>query len=465
MLRKLSIAVVAVMLATATVAALPATTSVFAAQNQANERTIGSCKVIDQPGRYTLTKDIRMSGEQPCITITATNVTLDGNGHSIIEQDSYENSLAVGTSDSDQWNVTVTNLTTNGPARAIDFENVTRGQITNLTALKTTGGAIRIHNSSEVTVADSVLRGSGTYGIRLGGSEMTVRNNTIALPKGVWTWSGRLLRIEHNDFEDSGMYLNWMSRVHVVGNHGGNGAYSFTSDDTSNLVLRENEFNSEVFIRTVSDPGSYHYGKTASNITIENNTLSETNAPDIDLVKLDDVTISNNTITSDTHNKNQQGIDMEDYGNGGSVTIENNTIRNHDIGVYVESHWTVTVRDNEIVDNSVGLRNLVPSDCGVRPRTILVHGNVIANNSQYGIRNDATHVLNATGNYWGASNGPSSPNVPEAPLKDPETGTGANGNGGTVSESPNVAGVSNVHFDSWLTHRPEHVGDGNETAA
>ena len=455
MIRKLSIIAIVVVLATATVAAFPAmTVPTFSAQNQARVHTIGTCRTIDQSGRYLLTQDIQMAGEEPCLTVAASNVTIDGNSHTIFERTTHDSSVAVGTIVANQTNITITNLTTNGPARAIDFKNVTGGRISNVTALKTSREAITIRGNNLI-VSSNTLRGSGAYGIRIYGSNITVRNNTIGLTQGILTQSGDNLTIANNKFANSGIYLHHMNHVRIVGNNGGNKAYSVASSDVSNLTIANNVFNSTLYIRSVNNPNT-------KNITITNNILrTENTYYDVALFTVKNVEISDNTIEG-----SELGIDL--MGHGDLVTIEHNAIQNHQIGILVESPWNVTVQNNVITNNKIGLRNQVASNCRVKSegnRSIVIHQNVIADNSQYGVQNDAIQVLNATQNYWGASNGPSSPNVYSAPFKDPVTGTVADGRGGAISENPNVAGVSNLHFDTWLENQPMNAGIQNKTAS
>jgi hypothetical protein len=73
-------------------------------------------------------------------------------------------------------------------------------------------------------------------------------------------------------------------------------------------------------------------------------------------------------------------------------------------------------------------------------------------NDRYGVSNrDRSLVVNATGNYWGAADGPSSPGADL--LEDPETGALADGAGDAVSRGDDE-GVSNVRFDPFLTAPP-----------
>lgn len=115
--------------------------------------------------------------------------------------------------------------------------------------------------------------------------------------------------------------------------------------------------------------------------------------------------------------------------------------------------------DNAFTENTDGIhvsttdRKWDPDCQDPRLAQAAVHGNAFVDNAEYGINNDADLTVNATRNYWGASDGPSSAEGPDAPFVDPETHEPADGSGDAVSEGPND-GVSNVHFDDALGSNP-----------
>lgn len=253
----------------------------------------------------------------------------------------------------------------------------------------------------------------------------------------------------------------------------------------------------------------------ASNVTVEDNTLANPGeAPDesINLADAGPTTVRNNTITGanvgiaiENHAEenavlgnrvtdSEVGISIED--SSVNNTVEGNTLANDGNGIEVSlldsyDDGTNYVRGNDIVDNENGLlveatdqplvveaNDISDNENGVHIREsgvctpdaegaelVSVHDNVIAGNAAYGVLNGNQDVLNATGNYWGAGDGPSSPADPDAPFEDPVTGELADGDGTAVSEDPDAAGQSNVRFDSWLQQPPEDAGSSNETAS
>ncbi|QLG27482.1 right-handed parallel beta-helix repeat-containing protein [Halorarum halophilum] len=253
----------------------------------------------------------------------------------------------------------------------------------------------------------------------------------------------------------------------------------------------------------------------ASGVTVEENVLTNPGAAPDESIRLNDagpVTVRNNSITGastgiliehlskentvvdntvtdsdvgvtiqeDSVNNTVEGNTIANNGNGVEISLVDsyedgtNYVRGNDIvdnenGVFVEAtDQPLVVESNQISDNENGIKVQASAVCsaGAEGAELLsVHGNTLADNAAYGVLNENGDVLNATGNFWGASDGPSSADDADAPFEDPVTGELANGSGTAVSEDPNAAGQSNVHFDSWLQQPPEDAGAGNESAS
>lgn len=159
--------------------------------------------------------------------------------------------------------------------------------------------------------------------------------------------------------------------------------------------------------------------------------------------------------------------DPDVYGGPSGVTVTNNDVEGNDVGIRLGHEATDNaIEHNRIVGNGVGAVQ------GVFARDNALRRNVICGNA-YGVRNvdefardvlgdDADDlrfedVVEATENYWGASDGPSSDGDPAEPFADPVTGALADGAGDAVSESLDP-GVANVRFDPFLDTYPEGAG-------
>jgi parallel beta-helix repeat protein len=201
-------AVVVVALAlVAPVAAVAAPPSAASATQQAQQ--VDSCRVIDAPGEYELAGDVTASAADACIRVAASDVVLDGNGHTIAGQNASGDGVLVfrgedgsPTAEDALENVTVRNLTaanwSNGVAvgtlggggtdvhlsgvtvrenryaglRLTDVENVTAR---NVTATGNDDGVTlwAVQNS---TLRDVTASGNSEYGVAL---LQVARGNTV----------------------------------------------------------------------------------------------------------------------------------------------------------------------------------------------------------------------------------------------------------------------------------------------
>ena len=172
---------------------------------------VTECGVIDEPGRYALTRDIATDVDDTCIDIRASNVTLDGDGHKIWHDDFGELSIYEAIEVTSVSNVTVRDLTVRYFDDAVEFYNVTDSAVVDLVSdvgteffqnrpsqslgangivlragsdnntirsndlysvgdindFETTGNGIFVRDSDNNTVADNVVSIPGNVGVRL----------------------------------------------------------------------------------------------------------------------------------------------------------------------------------------------------------------------------------------------------------------------------------------------------------
>lgn len=302
---------------------------------------VTSCRTIEDPGRYELTRDITNGSAEACIRITADDVDFDGNGHVIDGVNATDGEgITTGTVSRLRSNVTVANVTVTNWQFGVQYTGFESGRIEN------------------VTVTDS------RWGMSLGTASITVANSTVSNS----SWAG--------------------------------------------IQVADSAYGTEYDTRLVG-----------------------------------------NELTN-----NRQGVRllMDDQS---SVSVENNTFQGNDDGLWVHSADNLTVRGNAFTANVDGIHVDTTNrhwekECQDPPiAQAEIHGNAFVDNTGYGINNGADTTLDASRNYWGASDGPSSTADPDAPFADPETGEPADGSGDAVSEGPND-GVSNVHFDEALDENP-----------
>lgn len=162
----------------------------------------------------------------------------------------------------------------------------------------------------------------------------------------------------------------------------------------------------------------------------------------------DDGELSGFDISEVTAKGNGIGVMFDSSGDDSvrDVTIERALIQDNTdltgVGIFGDgsAYDNVAITESLIRDNDAGVF-VAPQD-DVTSEDVDLSFNVIEGND-VGIQNDGDAVFEATRNYWGASDGPSSET--SEPLRDPFVDRVADGSGDSVSEGPE-AGVSNVNF-------------------
>lgn len=328
------------------------------------------------------------------------------------------------------------------------------------TATNDTGTVVGI-GVSPTAIADGVL---------IAGNTLRGSYNDTGI--GAVAQDSRLTRVEIRDndlgnarFQSAGVLLDaadsgYLSDA-VVTNNTVNGTESFgavsvsasgTESDTFDVEVTRNELADSavgVAITSARDAGF------AGDVRVENNDISNTDVG-VGVGSAQDfreIDIEGNDITTA-----EFGIGVEtplDPPTEYSVTIETfeNRIENtsvalgvggenarafadadmfvdNDQGVVSVSGADAYLQDVDVRDNRVGL------NASNRSR-ITVRQSEIAGNAEFGaIVPDGNATIEATGNWWGAVNGPG------GGVADPDTGTTADGTGDNVTQ--------NVTFDPWL---------------
>ena len=143
---------------------------------------ISSCTIISTPGTYTLTAGIYNSSATNCIEITASNVTLDGNGNVIDGVDtSGTHGVHVNNSSARLTNIVIRNLRLREWHTGIYFQSVDYSTIENCTITYNQNSGIHLYNSSNNTVIDSHVYTNNFFGILLdaGSHHNTISGNSV----------------------------------------------------------------------------------------------------------------------------------------------------------------------------------------------------------------------------------------------------------------------------------------------
>ncbi|MFC7044093.1 NosD domain-containing protein [Halobacteriaceae archaeon GCM10025711] len=504
---------------------------------------VDSCTVIDEPGRYELASNLTSdqdSGGEACLVVASSDVTLDGNGHTIdaTDDDQTGGVVVVGRAET-LTNVTVTDLRVTGQTTGVSLRNVADSRVADVTATHNANG-VWVRDSENVTVADSVVSrndgrsadGSG-FGVRISGdfehptaSDGTVVENTTVVENpyrgvAIEGSADNVVRDSHiagnGDWLDDPDQAGGVRITNAPGNELAGNVIEANDvhvaaqvTENAGTVVRGNEFR-QATVRVGNDDAqttatgtavtgnafagggvelrspardttvagnAFRDGGTvrvtdANRTTVRNNTVVDApvaiavrsatgatvdgnavrNATD---VGIEVTNVANASVTGNLVAESQVGVAVHSWRSNldGYRRVTGNLVVNGTTGIDVGSPLApVTVRANEVRANEYGVVVDEPGQCVAGPEgaeLVAIHGNDFVGNG-LGVDNRDPETVNATGNYWGSSDGPSSTDDEDAPFADPETGEPADGSGDAVSEGV-TAGVSNVHFDAWASN-------------
>ena len=263
--------------------------------NQSGATEIGSCTVIDEPGRYELTEDVRGSGDT-CIHVKASDVVVDGNGHTVGAANHSNVSAGVlvhngSASDIEQdveelANVTVRDLRVTGWTNGVRTgEFVSDGPtvtIENVTAVDNEGGF--------------VLYGAGESSL----TNVTATENRVS---GVFIWESSSVDVDDLTVSDNGgnglvldqsVLTSNFTDVTATGN-GGHGVLVGTSAVDNRFVDAYVAGNGEAGVHLSDSAGTY-----VRNATIENNDGPGVLSTFGDADRVENVTVRNNGVAYDS---------------------------------------------------------------------------------------------------------------------------------------------------------------------
>ena len=442
---------------------------------------IDSCTTITRSGSYVLARDLRSDGA--CVRIRASNVILDGQGHTIEAFDPQArrgHGIDIRPRLGGQLsNVTVRDVTVRGFRNGIAVQDTRASTIRRVTA---TGNNIGLFvNGTEMLLASNTVTLNVDSGIVTRGSRNSITNNTVATNtlRGIYvrdfSFGARILgntvtehQSEYGEEGSPGIVIKGGTGSHLVATNelGGNRVGILLISSGRNTIRRnvaiESRFSTDVGIRLqsashdnmvefnsfergiqVSDSdGNTIRGNAVSAIDVldgEGNTASDNDVRGVSVRRSGDTVLVGNTITSGAF---RIAAAVE---NSPDTVIRGNVISDGALGIGLRDSVRARVEFNSVENNVVGVRL-----AGGGVATATIRGNNFLGNDQYGVENEISEIVDGRFNYWGAASGPSSLAAdPDAPFADPATGRLADGAGDAVSESPAHDGVSNVRFHPW----------------
>ncbi|WP_226042273.1 right-handed parallel beta-helix repeat-containing protein [Natrinema sp. DC36] len=241
---------------------------------------------ITEPGEYVLGDDLAVADET-CLTIRASDVTLDGRGHEIVRTGDRAlpdpdrpdpDTAGIGTDapgSEPLSDITVTNVTVSNFGAGIHFDDVRDGSI-GATTVRENNVGIYLENSTAITVAENTVDRTGWRGIALFDSddnvvtENTSNNGDHDLTRGL-----ELLNSNQNTIEKN-IFSNNFTGVEL-GNSHGNGLEenNIRDNEHENVVLRESDTNA-LLENTVTGSGWVGISATGTGNEFKRNAVRDT---------------------------------------------------------------------------------------------------------------------------------------------------------------------------------------------
>lgn len=328
-------------------------------------------------------------------------------------------------------NLTVADVAVENATNGIDLYLADRSTVTNAD-LRDVGLGVDVVGS-RASITDTTVETSTFAGVLAIGNDIRVTDSTFLDQGGdsVWFMGTDDGLIENNTMEGRGASSSWYGAI-VSPSPGG--------DQPSRVTIKNNE---------VSHHRIGAFSLSALGTTMRSNTVTDSAAGFVSSYSSRDRIVDNHVRDS--------RFGAIGWGQTPGLTIEDNTFVHNENGTRVNSTPAggdaIEVTGNTLENNTRRGILVGPNADGDE---LKIRENSIAGNGWYGI--DASRVVlgtvDARDNYWGASDGPSSPTA-SSPLEDPVTGALADGAGDGVSEADEEDGTASVRFDPWLTEAPE----------
>ena len=357
---------------------------------------ISGCSTLDQAGEtYLLTADILDHGTDSCMNITADNVTLNCQGHTIDGNDSARYGIdiyrgsAVTTSISiencvvSDWymaNVriqnakgnTLTNIDSSSSNQGFGYE-IVRSDSTTINNSTANSNAVRgfsIVQSHYNTITDCAASLNGDSPAEAGfyfqESDYLIVNNIISNNNydGIYAYFityGTFNNITTNSntehgFDTSGPWRNTVTGL-TSNLNGGHGLFMYNADENNfnNIAVNSNtqhgiRFNSaddNIFTDVTSTLNDYGIRVDVS----DNNTFTNINADSNNSgIYIYNDSVNNVIIESDIDSNVQYGVVLDRYANDGEIS--NSIIANNgDAGLYIMNDGVLDPRRNYIYNN------------------------------------------------------------------------------------------------------------------
>lgn len=228
--------------------AVTAASLLAAGSADAQSRTpIDSCTTITEPGTYVLTEDVTNSTAAVCIDVQASDVVIDGDGHTL---DGVDGAQTTAVAIESQSNVTVENLVLTEWRIGTELASTTDSTVSNVVVTDTVLGVVLYESDANtmrnVTVTDTVHGVSLRLSQHNHLTDIVSSDNTNGILLDTETTDTRLRNVSTADNTNTGVQLTNgatnNSLTNVTASNNTHGISLTDSDDNriTNAVVRNN---------------------------------------------------------------------------------------------------------------------------------------------------------------------------------------------------------------------------------
>jgi parallel beta-helix repeat protein len=309
-----------------------------------------SCGTLNIAGQTYKLQDNIDNYAGTCFTISADNITLDGNGYYI---DGDDLGADHGIYASVRRNITIKNFANISDFGALEGQGIYLASTNNSflynNTLNSNLNGIRLSfGSNNNTLYDNNVNSNTDYGLYLSSSsnnnqllDNTANSNTQGIYIASSSNNNQLLDNTANSNNNYGIIFSSSSNNTLTNNtaNSNNIGVSLSSSSNNNQLL-DNTANSN------TEYGIYLLSSSSNN-TLTNNTAN------FNYFGIYLSSSSNNTIMNNTANSNYAGIPLD--GNSNYNTITNNNVSSNTNGVHLQSSSNNTIMNNDVSSNTNGV--------------------------------------------------------------------------------------------------------------
>jgi parallel beta-helix repeat protein len=347
------------------VTSLVTSVSLVATQPARAQTPINSCMTITQSGEYELTQDITNNTATTCIDIRANNVVIDGNGHTISSGGSGD--FRTGVNSTNQVNITISDLSLSEWGDGIEFISIDQSKVSNVNISNPTTG-INVENGNNNIIQKSNIAGSSFAGIRVdGSSNTTISNNTLVgdiNSDGIDLFDSEFNLVSSNNIRNTSVGIGGGSNDIITNNtvvNGENGIWVGENETVRyNTVINQSERGIQIGDdsiaqnNTVADSFSgVSMGEASDNGRIINNSLNNNDYGVILTYCViggcrgtNDVTIEENTISD----SNESGINL--FNSNGNLIRNNSISESGSSGIRINGEVSNNLIYNNALNNT-----------------------------------------------------------------------------------------------------------------